>query len=229
MSINLRLLRIIIREKIFKTELFPRNQAIFTLYNSIYRFKNQTHSTQAWALLELGPWGHAYPPRLFHYYLISRQHILTGNDLWQLINSSEYKPLSKEVLTNLHFSSSHISNFLIILTREMFKENSTNSSEIYGQCFPNKCTNIHQTAISFQQYEFPFTPPGAPATLGTRTPGPSPTIRSAPTYDPLLRKEKALYCMPKHMPAYRGLIFKGLSKKASKRCQTAGDAVGSDL
>lgn len=27
----------------------------------------------------------------------------------------------------------------------------------------------------------------------------------------------------------RGLIFKGLSKKASKRCQTAGDAVGSDL
>lgn len=28
---------------------------------------------------------------------------LTRNDLWQLINSPEYKPLSKEVLTNLHF------------------------------------------------------------------------------------------------------------------------------
>lgn len=78
-----------------------------------------------------------------------RQHILAGNDLWQLINSSEYKSLSKAVLTNLHFSSSHTGNFLIILTREMFKENATNSSEIYGQCFPNRCTNLHQTVISF--------------------------------------------------------------------------------
>ena len=46
---------IIIREKIFKTELFNRNQAIFTLYNLIYQFKNQTQSIQAWVLLELGP------------------------------------------------------------------------------------------------------------------------------------------------------------------------------
>ena len=89
----------------------------------------------------------------------------------------------------------------------MVKENATNSSEIHGQCFANECTNVHQAAISFQQYEFSFTPAGSPATLGVQTPGLSPSVHSIHTFDPPLRKEKALYCMPKHMPSYQGVSF----------------------
>lgn len=70
-------------------------------------------SVATWTLV------HMYLPRL-HHSLVLQQHVLAGNDLWQLINSSEYKPISEEVLTNFHFSSSHTSNFLITLTREMF-------------------------------------------------------------------------------------------------------------
>lgn len=129
----------------------------------------------------------------------------------------------------MHFLSSHTGNFLIILTREMFKENATNSSEIYGQCFPNKCTNVHQKAISFQQYEFPLTPAGAPAALGAQSPGLSPSIHSIPTFDPLLTKDKALNACQHTHQLTRGLIFKGLSKKASMEYQTTGDAVAGDL
>lgn len=91
-------------ERDFKTELFHRNQPIFSLYNSVHQFKSQPHSTcfgPSW----VGAMKWAYSPRLFHCYLIQWPHILTRNYLWQLINSSEYKPLSKEVLTNLYFSS----------------------------------------------------------------------------------------------------------------------------
>lgn len=103
--LNIRLLKIIKTETIFKTQLFHRNQAIFTLYNPIHQFKNQTHSIHAWALLELGPWGRAYIlPDSSTATWFQGSTFLTGNYLWQLINSSEYKPLSKDVLTNLHFS-----------------------------------------------------------------------------------------------------------------------------
>lgn len=98
-----------------------------------------------------------------------------------------------------------------------------------GKCFPNKCANIQPRAISFGQYEFPFTPAGAPATLGAQTPGLSPSIHSAPLSTLLLEKRRLSIACPNTRQLTRGLIFKGLSKKASKRCQTAGDAVSSDL
>lgn len=153
---------------------------------------------------------------------------LTRNDLWQLINSPEYKPLSKEVLTNLHFLSSHTSNFLIILTREIFKENATNSSEIYGQCFPNKCSNIHQTALSCQQYEFPFTPQVYLQHWVPRHLGPSP-FTQPPLLSLSLEDRRLSIACQRPRQLTRDLIFKGLSKKAPTGCQPAGDAVGGDL
>lgn len=213
--------------KRFQNTAFPQEPTIFSLYNSVHQFKSQPRSTcfgPSWA----GAMKWAYPPRLFYCYLVQWPHILTRNDLWQLINSSEYKPLSKEVLTNLYFSSSHTGNFLIILTREMFKENATNSSEICGQCFPNKCTNVHQTAISFQQYRFPFTLAGAPETGEPRHLG-FPLHSSNPHFWPSpYKKENVLYGIPAHTAASRGLftkdsIGKHLLATRLLRCWGGGD------
>lgn len=153
---------------------------------------------------------------------------LTRNDLWQLINSPEYKQLSKEVLTNLHFSSSHTSNFLIILTREIFKENATNSSEIYGQCFPNAPTYIKQlflvSNMNFLSPQQVHLQHWVPRHLGFPPPFTQPPLLTLS----LEERRLSIACQRPHQLT-RDLIFKGLSTKAPTGCQTAGDAVGGDL
>lgn len=112
----------------------------------------------------------------------------------------------------MHFSSSHTNNFLIILTREMFKENATNSSEIYVQCFPNKCTSVHQTAISFQQHEFSFTPAGHLQHWVLRHLGFPPPFTQSPLLTLSLEKKRLSIACQNTCHLTRSLVFERLRK-----------------
>lgn len=111
-------------------------------------------------------------------------------------------------INKLALLSSHTGNFLIILTREMFKENTTNSSEIYGRCFQ---VSAHGKQLCVSATSSPWE-----AHCGTGvTPG-LPT-QAAPLLTLSIEKRGSLLCARAH-PSSPSSLEKYLQVPGHQRC-----------
>lgn len=167
-----------------------------------------------------------YPPRLFHRYLISRQHIFNWKlfvtahkQLWiqTIVKGCINKFALLRVPTQAIFSSFWQEKCLRKMQQTVLRS--------MGNVFQISAANSYFISAIW----ISFHPTKCTCSTGCPDTWTSPFHSLNPTnFDPLPRKEKALYCMLERTPAYQGAHLQK-SKKASTGRQTAGNAVGGVL